>query len=67
MAWWVIEGVFLHSPNNGVLGMSRVFTPRHVQTAVDLNWVLLGNLLLKHRVVVFRYTARQHGHCRKGV
>ena len=36
-AWWVIESFFL------VLGMSRVYTPRHAQTAGDLSFAVQFN------------------------
>ena len=41
-AWWVIESVFLRSPDKGVLSMSRGYTPRRPET-----WVSLCNLMLK--------------------
>ena len=41
MAWWVIESVFLRSPE--VLGMSRGYTPKHAQTAGDLSFAVQFN------------------------
>ena len=40
MAWWVIESVFLSSPD---MGMSRGYTPRHAQTAGDLSCTVQFN------------------------
>ena len=46
-AWWVIESIFLPSPDKGFwacLGDLPHDMPRRLET-----WVLLCNLLLKHR------------------
>ena len=46
-AWWVIESVFLRSPDKGFWACLANLTPdmpRRLET-----WVLLCNLMLKHR------------------
>ena len=42
-AWWVIESVFLRSPDKGFMGMPRGFTPRHAQTAGGLGFGMQFN------------------------
>ena len=53
-AWWVIESVFLHS-SEGVLGMSRVSTPRHAQMAGDLGFPVQFNAETPWNFAQLRY------------